>query len=94
MDAVKQFRRATPKLQLALFLILNTTPGRRSIREAKATCLNGLKRCTCFLRLTAKAGAYKRRRGYKGNPYLSMTFGQAAEEIQTVTDRFALMRWG
>lgn len=86
MDAVKQFRRATPKLQLALFLIsqydARTTVDQDSLSYLSER-LKALAPVSTPLRL--RPGAYKRA-ALQGQPVpVYESSGKAAEEIQTVT---------
>ncbi|CAA9375948.1 MAG: Chromosome (plasmid) partitioning protein ParA [uncultured Chloroflexia bacterium] len=86
MDAVKQFRRATPKLQLALFLVsqydARTTVDQDSLVYLSER-LKALAPVSTPLRL--RPGAYKRA-ALQGQPIpVYEPSGKAAEEIQTVT---------
>ncbi len=86
MDAVKQFRRATPRLQLALFLIsqydARTTVDQQSLTYLQEK-LKALAPVSSPLRL--RPGPYKRA-ALQGQPvpFFSPS-GSASEEIQTVT---------
>lgn len=86
MDAVKQFRRATPRLQLALFLIsqydARTTVDQESLQYLQDK-LKALAPVSTPLRL--RPGPYKRA-ALQGQPVPAFEpSGAAAEEIQVVT---------
>lgn len=86
MDAVKQFRRATPRLQLALFLIsqfdARTTVDQQSLTYLQEK-LKVLAPVSTPLRL--RPGPYKRA-ALQGQPVpVFEPSGSASEEIQTVT---------